>query len=459
MNVRELAAALRREWPPRRRAAKIGIAASGATLALGLAGGPVAGGLTLLAFAAAVTAFYRPDLFGPLVLLVLPAGTRIELLHSVVAPLETAVGGGALGYAARLLIRPEERRFQPAHWIFAAFVLFVGLSGFGPAGGQQIHEFLFVGALGFLFHSVTTHLDHPRRRHVLLIALAIPIVIEISLTFYEYVDRWSQRFSRLGGAIVYPLPEGTLRHANALGMFLVFAGLAVVALALAEHGAFARWGMIVAGASGPALLVTFSRASWIALAAGACVYLAERRTRTVVLAIGLVGAVGGAFLALATRGAIGQRITSLFTVETNGLSDFRVVLARKAAHIAATHPLTGTGRFEVAGTYAGRPDIATHPHNMFLGLAVFFGIPAAIAFGLLVLVAMRASLRGFRHISGSHRPTALGFLAVLVAIVINGFFEYPFWNVSLTVLIVVLLGVAITLDRGRDTPPEPSLRA
>ena len=458
MTVRAMGADLRREWPPRRRAAEIGTAASGATLALWLAGGPIAGGLALLAFAAAVSAFYRPDLFGPLVLLLLPAGTRIELLHSVVAPLEAAVGGGAIGYAARLLARPDERRFQPAHWIFALFVLFIGLSAFGPAGGQQVHEFLFVGALGFLFHSVTMHLDHPRRRRVLLLALATPILIETSLTFYEYVDRWSQRFSRLGGAIVYPLPEGTLRHANALGMFLVFAGLALVALALAERGVLARWSMITVGASAVALLVTFSRASWIALAVGACVYVAERRTRMIVVAAGLVATLSGALLALVTGGAIGQRITSLFTVETNGLSDFRIVLAKKAAHIAASHPLTGTGHFEVAGTYAGRPDVATHPHNLFLGLAVFYGIPAAVAFGMLVLLAMRASLRGFRHFSGSRRLTALGFLAVLVAIVVNGIFEYPFWNVSLTVLVVVILAVATTLDCDRDTPPEPSPR-
>ena len=59
--------------------------------------------------------------------------------------------------------------------------------------------------------------------------------------------------------------------------------------------------------------------------------------------------------------------------------------------------------------YAGRPDLATHPHNLFLGLAVFFGIPAALAFAGLVLLALPGGVEGVSDCeSDERRLTAVG---------------------------------------------------
>ena len=437
--------ALRSELPSPRRAVKIAAGLGGPTFALWLAGGAAAGGLGLLALAAAVTAFRRPYLLGPFVALLLPFGDRIEILHVQVAPLEAAIGGGAIGYVARLAMRHDELRFRSFHWIFAFLVVFIGLSTLGPAGSGQLHEFLLWGALGCVCHAVTTYVDNRRNVRLLLVGIAVPTLVEAALAFFEYIDSWSQRFSRLNGAIVYPLPKGTLNHANALAQFLVLASLAIFALVLAERGLPRRCGLVAAGAGGLALVVTFSRASWIAFAVGVCVYLIERKIRARVVTAGAVIAGVAAVLALVVRGAIGERISSLFTASR--LSSFRIELWAKAAHISGAHPLTGSGHFREVGIYAGRPDVATHPHNLFLGLAVFFGIPAAVAFAGLVLVALRATWRGSRQASAPARLVALGFLALLVAFLVNGVFEYPFWNLSLTTLVVLLLAVSVTLDR------------
>lgn len=446
--TRALGGVLRSQLPSPRRATQLAAGLAVTTFALWSAAGAAGAGLGLLALLAAATALRRPYLLGPLVALLLPFGDRVHVLHAQVAPLEAAIGGGAIGYVAGLALKHETIRLRLCHWIFAGLVVFIGLSALGPAeDSRQARDFLLWGALGCLYHAVTTHLDRPGSMKLLLVGLAVPMLGEAALALFEYVDTWSQRFSRLNGAIVYPLPKGTLEHPNALAQFLVLTSFAVVALVLllGMRGLPRRLGLLAAGAGGLALVVTFSRASWIAFAVASCVYTVERKVRGRVVLAGAVVAAGAAVLALVGRGAIGERISSLFT--SSGLSSFRIELWESAVRIAAAHPVTGTGYFRETGIYAGRPDIATHPHNLFLGLAVFYGIPAAAAFGGLVLLATRATWRGARQASVDARLGALGFLAVLVVLLVNGIFEYPFWNVSLTTLVVLLLAISVTLDR------------
>jgi O-antigen ligase len=420
---------------------------------LGAFGGWEAAVLALLALVALVTAFLRPYLLGPLVALLLPAGESVHVLGAQVSPLEAVIGGGAIGYLARVATRGEELRVRPPDFVFAALVAFIALSTLGPVDDtDRLRELLFWGALGVVFHVVLVNSGTRLERRLLFVGVTAAALVEASLTLYEYAAHWSERRFTTNGIFVYPVPTGTLGHRNALGQFLVLTALAVLALALVERGALRRVGFAVAGVSVLALISTFSRASWIAFVVGVCVYLIDRRTRVAVLAAGAAAAVCGAALAFLDGGAIGARISSLFHFHSEGLYEFRLELVKRGARIAAEHPLTGSGHFQEAGTYAGSPDLATHPHNLFVGLAVFFGIPAALAFAGLVFLALRAAWRGYRLRRDALGLTALGFVAVLVAFLVNGLFEYPFWNTSLSALVVVLLAVAISLDHSSGKP-------
>jgi O-antigen ligase len=439
-------------WGRRRRRRRLAWAGVGAAAAvvvgvLAVAGGLAAGALGLVAIVTAAIAFARPYLLGPVVALMLPGGYRYEVLDAHVSALEAVVGGGALGYVVYLTTRPSDRRVGLVHCAFAAFVVLIFLSTLGPADdSDQLRIGVFWGALGFVFHAVTTHLSNRREVRLLLAGLVIATFVEAGLALEDYIVHWSDRYFALGGAIVYPLPNATLVHPNALAMFLVLAVLAIVALALAERGVVRGVCLLVAGAGSLALVTTFSRASWIAFAAGAAVYLLDRRTRIPVVVVGAVTAVTCTVLILVHEGAVGARIASLWTATTGGLSDFRLQLAEKGASIAAAHPLTGAGHFYEMGIYAGRFDFARHPHNLFLGLAVFFGIPAALAFAALVVFALRAAHSGIRRCTGAERLRAVGLLSLLVAFLVNGLLEYPFWNWTLCALIVLLLATVIALD-------------
>lgn len=440
-------------WPARVAA----LACAGAIVALGLFAGVAAAGLGLLALASAVVVWRHSFLLGPLVLLLLPASGAAHVLGAQVAPLEAVLGGGAIGYVLGVLLRRETVRLELADWAFVALLVAMAISLLGPVDdSDRIRELLFWGALGVVFHAVRANLRGAGDRRFLLVALATATLIEASTALYEYVERWSERFSSLHGAIVYPLPQGTLGHPNALAMFLVLAVLGVLALALAERRVL-RWCCLVVVALGSlALVVTFSRASWIAFLVGASIYLVDRRTRIPAAAVGTSALAGAVILAVFQGGAIGARVGSVFTSEAGDLYDFRLELISRAARLSATHPLTGTGHFEEVGVYAGRPDIATHPHNLFFGIAVFFGLPAALAFSTLVVLGLRAAWRGYRSRPESIRLTALGFVALLVAFVVNGILEYPLWNISLATLVVVLLAVASSLEPVLHRPTDTS---
>lgn len=454
--ARTVGDALRSELPSAGRRGQVAAAAAlGGFAALAVFVDPAAAGLGLLAVTALVVAFSRPYLLGPFVALLLPAGERFRVLDADVAPLEAVVGGGAVGYLAYVAIRRERLRFRAADWTFLALLVFIALSTLGPVDdSDRFRELLFWGALGVVFYAVGAHLRSRRDRTLLFVALAVSTLFEASWALAEYLDGWSDRFSLLDGAIVHPLPQGTMGHPNALAQFLVLGVLAVLALSLAERGALRNIGFATVCAGSLALLVTFSRASWIAMVVGLTVYLLDRRTRIPALAAGALIAVGAGALALFSGGAVGARISSLFSRQASELYDFRVELIRRAADVAGEHPFTGSGHFEEMGVYAGRPDLATHPHNLFLGVAVFFGIPAALALAWLVGLALTAAWKGMRLHTDARRLTAAALLAALVAFLVNGLLEYPFWNPSLTAFVVLILAVAVSLDTGTWDRPR-----
>jgi O-antigen ligase len=443
---------------PAARRRPVGRAALAAAAGVGLvaawpAAGAAAAALGALALVAGVASYRRPAVLGALVALLLPAGRHADVVGVEVSPLDAVVVGGAIGYLIAVSTGRLRLRLRAADWTFAVLLVCIAVSTLGPVDDtSRMRELVVWAGLAVVFHAVTRHLEERRDVGLLLGALAAAVLFEASFALYEYLDGWSERFSLRSGAIVYPLPEGTLTHANALAQFLVLGGFVVLALSLAERVLLRRLGLVTAAAASVALVVTFSRASWIAFAAGACVFLLDRRTRVPVLVGGAIATVAGTALALTNAGAIGARFSSLFSADTGNLSSFRLEIAERAVRIAADHPLTGSGHFEEIGVYAGRPDLATHPHNLFLGLAVFFGIPAALAFATLVVFAARAAWSAFRRGPDARRLTAVGLLAFLAALLVNGLFEYPFWNPTLTALVVLGLAAAVSLGRADATP-------
>jgi O-antigen ligase len=419
------------------------------------AGGPAAGALTLIALTSLAVAYLATPFVAPLIVLFLPSGALVaHVVGAQVLPLEAAVGGCALGYSLGFVIRRQRPELAPVDWAFVAFVAAVAASTLGPAdNSQRARDVLFWGALALVFHAIRRNLRTEADFRRLLVALAAVTLGESAYAIFEYLSRLSESFSRLGGAIVYPQPEGTLLHPNSLGAFLVFSGLLLVALGLGESGWRRRLAILASGAAVLATAVTFSRGAWISLAVGAFAFLLDKRARKKLLFVGS-GVVAVAFaVGFLGLGPLGARISSLASLDSNGLYGFRLELAHRAVDVIGRHPLTGVGVFDEYGVYASRPVEATHPHDLFLGLAVFYGGLAAIAFLIVFACAVDAAWRAARRsVRPELRTRGAGLLAALGAVLVNGFFEYPFWNHSLTVLVVLVLAIAVAAG-GRSSAP------
>ncbi|MEP6811403.1 MAG: O-antigen ligase family protein [Actinomycetota bacterium] len=417
---------------------------------------PVTAGVLFVAGAA--IAIRRPALVAPYVAVLLPVGFSITVIKGVEVPqLHAAVFGAAAGHLARLGWNRREAELRPADWVFAAFVFGVALSGAGPGPRTVwLHNLALWGSLGVVFQCCSRVLANRAARRLLYLALAVAAVVEAVYAIVQYVSAAHGRFTRLGGAIVYPQPQATLEHPNALGAFLVLATLVLAGVALSERG---RRRLLWFGGVAVAALGTvapFSRGAWISLAAGAvALVIADRRHRRALG--GTLAGLGLAAVAVAVLdgGALGARLSSIANGGASSLYGFRATLAHRAVDVIAAHPLTGAGRFSEVGTYAGRPTLATHPHDLLLGVGVFFGLPAALAFAALLVLAFRGAWRACRT-RGASAVEASGVVAALVALVVNGLFEYPFWNTTWTVEIALLLMLAVGLGRAGPTPRAAS---
>jgi O-antigen ligase len=225
--------------------------------------------------------------------------------------------------------------------------------------------------------------------------------------------------------------------------------------ALAEPGGRRAVVVTVAFLVGVASLLPYSRGGWIALAVGLIAFSAvQRRVRYLIGTLVLLG--GLLVAAIVFGGTFGSRITSVASRHFSDLYGFRLTLAGRAVHLLVHHPLTGTGVFHEIGTYAGRPSLATHPHDLLLGVAVFFGIPAALGFLGVLVFAFRGSIRAALDGSGGIRAEGIGAFAALAAFFVNGFLEYQFWNQSMAVLVVLALAYAVALGEPDTAPSSTS---
>jgi O-antigen ligase len=186
---------------------------------------------------------------------------------------------------------------------------------------------------------------------------------------------------------------GTYGNPNFFAEFLLLLFVVTLALALAEKGALRWLALVLCGGQALILVLTYTRGSMLALAAGIVVMalLIDARWLWAFLALG-VGALAAA------PGAL-SRIVSSFSLE--GTASFRLRLWRVTGEIIASHPIVGVGiggfvpAFKVASL--ARPDIAVNfliygAHNSYYTIAAETGVIGAIAFVLVIVTCARMGL-------------------------------------------------------------------
>jgi len=234
--------------------------------------------------------------------------------------------------------------------------------------------------------------------------------------------------------------------ANALALFL--GPLIAVAASLFLHGT-SRELRIGSGVfllvAVPSMLLSFSRGGYLAMAAVAVGLALSHRRRWLLLA-GLVIA-GGLVSAIPP---IFHRISIEFQ-NVGGTTFFgragRLELWSATLKMLSHYPIFGAGLSGFAeriGPYwnANHPERFIDPHNIVLNFWVETGLLGVFAFAWLLVVVFRISWQGWKKSDSDWRPIFLGVLLAMVAIVVHGLVDVPYFKNDLSLLFWALAGIA-----------------
>lgn len=235
--------------------------------------------------------------------------------------------------------------------------------------------------------------------------------------------------------------------ANALALFLGPLIAMAASLLLHEEDRNVRIGSAVFLIFAiPAMLLSFSRGGYLGLAAVAIGLALSHRRRWLVLAAMLLG--GAVLVALPP---IFHRITLEFQ-NVNGTTLFgragRLELWRDTLLMLREHIILGAGLSGFADRIAPFWN-ATHterfidPHNILLNFWVETGLLGVFAFAWIMVAGFRLTWHGWHSSEGSWRPIELGVFLALIAIVVHGLVDVPYFKNDLSLEFWALIGVAL----------------
>jgi hypothetical protein len=240
-------------------------------------------------------------------------------------------------------------------------------------------------------------------------------------------------------------PVTIYMNANDIPLFLV--PLIAIAGAIALHDEDRRLRIACAvffAVTVAAVLLSFSRGGYLALAAVALGLAISNRHRW-----RLVGAAAAAGIAIALIPPIRYRLAVEvdFSNPQNTLVG-RFELWRVSLQMLKDHIPFGAGLSGFAQTIAPywnptHTDRFIYPHNIVLTFWSETGLLGLAAFAWLMFVGFQIGWRGWRRPNGGWGPMELGVLLALVAVVVHGLVDVPYFKNDLALTFWVIIGLAV----------------
>ena len=241
-------------------------------------------------------------------------------------------------------------------------------------------------------------------------------------------------------------PVVIYQTANAVALYLIPLIAVAGAILLHGRGRAERWlsGLFLALAL-PACLLSFSRGGYLALAVlGVGLALSHRWAKVLVPGAIVV------LLAVSQVPLIRQRIAyELHPLPGNTL-DFRIRIWGQTLRMLSHHLLfgIGLGNYQQAmGPYWQDLTRVIYPHNIVLNFWATTGLLGLAAFAWLAVRAFMLGWGGWRRHPAPWRPYDLGVILALVAMVVHGIVDVPFFKNDLSLEFWALLGILWAADR------------
>jgi len=319
----------------------------------------------------------------------------------------------------------------------------------------------------FLFFFAARGLVRDRAGLVAVLRLMATVTILVAaLTWIEGVSRADR------GSIDAARVRGLMQQANQMGAFLVYYGIVLLTLALRER----HWGRRLYYLGGflvaaRAVLFTFSRSAYLALATGASLVVLLQSPLL------LVAGAGGGAVAVAVKpslipGSIRERLGQ--TTEGVGLegevpsldksSAYRLILWKAAFRMIRERPLTGVGLGQFSSVVGHYTDVTlskedpNDAHNAFILIAAEMGLPAlATALILLLALALASARAFFRRHHRVDRTIALALLGSWTGLIVSCMLGSRFSDESL-ISYFWILGALLAVVRRLPEPLRPRRR-
>ena len=241
-------------------------------------------------------------------------------------------------------------------------------------------------------------------------------------------------------------PVVIYQTANAVALYLIPLVAMAAAVLLHGRGRMPRWlsGLFLAVAV-PACLLSFSRGGYLALAAlGIGLALSHRWAKLLVPAALVL------LLAVSQVPLIRQRIAYELHFAQGNTLDFRIRIWGQTLRMLSHHPVLGIGlgNYEQAmGPYWQDLTRVIYPHNIVLNFWATTGLLGLAAFAWLAIRAFILGWRGWRQHEQGWRPFDLGVMLALLAMVVHGLVDVPFFKNDLSLEFWALLGILWAADR------------
>ena len=266
---------------------------------------------------------------------------------------------------------------------------------------------------------------------------------------------------------------GSFEQPNPFGGYL---GLHLpLVVSVAAFGTAGRWtrGAVVVSAAviGMCLIATMSRGAWLGQVTGLLVValVGSKAARHAVATFGGLGVVVVLAAWPVLPAAVTDRVQSIFAslvafgAASNALTPENwAVMERLSQWTAgwrmfAANPLVGVGIGNYNSVYADYrlpewPVALGHAHNHYLTVAAEAGTFAAVAYVVLLVVAVRQTLRGWRTASTPFsRAIGLGALGSIGALATHNMVDVLFVHgMSVTIGLILLLAGAGAEEPGRE---------
>lgn len=230
--------------------------------------------------------------------------------------------------------------------------------------------------------------------------------------------------------------------ANAVALYVVPLTAMAGALGLHAGGPARKLGIAFFAIGVVVTTLSFSRGGYVALAAVVVGLAISHRRRALLLAAAAAGAIG---LALVPQ--IQRRVVIELTNGGGATTASRLDLWWAAIQVIANRPFFGAGLsgfqarsapyFSHAHTYAEFID----PHNIVLNFWIETGLLGVVAMGWIIGAGLVLTRRAWKIAEAAWRPYHLGVLLALVAVVVHGMVDVPYFKNDLSLEFWALLSL------------------